>query len=136
MSDPVVTNGGDSKPRNCWLPNLAAFSLQPKRLLRAIRHIELVEKRESTRNLLQNNEVRMRENERWALKVSDCVGLCRIAIRLRFLRDTMKNRHETPATTPQLCRNQLMHIQMRKIMSGVGACSVSISVYFCLLFPH
>ena len=101
MSDPVVTNGGDSKPRNCWLPNLAAFSLQPKRLLRAIRHIELVEKRESTRNLLPNKEVRMRKNERWALKVSACVGLCRIAIRLRLWRDTMKNRHETPVTAPQ-----------------------------------
>ena len=29
----------------------------------------------------------MHENERWALKVSDCVGLCRIAIRLRLWRD-------------------------------------------------
>ena len=32
MSDPAVTNGDDSKPRNSWLPNLTAFSLQPKHL--------------------------------------------------------------------------------------------------------
>ena len=29
----------------------------------------------------------MHEHERWACKVSDCVGLCRIANRLRLWRD-------------------------------------------------
>ena len=49
--------------------------------------------------------------------------------------DTMKNRHETPVTTPQPGCNSLMNGQMRKIMSGRGACIVSICVYFCLLLP-
>ena len=53
----------------------------------AIRHTEQGAKRQSTRNRLQNNEVRMNEHERWTYKVSDCVGLCRIAIRLRLWRD-------------------------------------------------
>ena len=44
----------------------------------------------------------------------------------------MKNRHETPVTTPQFGCNSLMQ-RMRKIMSGKGACFVSIFVYFCLL---
>ena len=44
-----------------------------------------------------------------------------------------KNRHETPVTTPQFFCNALMHSQMNKIMSGLRACFVSISVYFS---PH
>ena len=44
----------------------------------------------------------------------------------------MKNRHETPVTTPQFGCNSLMHGQMQKIMSGMEACFVSICVYFCL----
>ena len=47
----------------------------------------------------------------------------------------MKNRHETPATTPQFGCKALIHSQMRKIMSRREACFVSISVYFCLLLP-
>jgi hypothetical protein len=47
----------------------------------------------------------------------------------------MKNRHETPATTPQFGYNSLIHSQMRTIMPGRGACFVSICVYFCLLLP-
>jgi len=47
----------------------------------------------------------------------------------------MKNRHETPVTMPQFGCNALMNSQMRKIMSGRGACFVSIFVYFCLLLP-
>ena len=47
----------------------------------------------------------------------------------------MKNRHETPDTKPQFGCNSLMHSQMRKIMSGMEACFVSNSVYFCLRLP-
>jgi len=52
-----------------------------------------------------------------------------------FGRNTMNNRHETPAITPQFGCNSLMHSYMRKIMCSRGACFVSISVYFCLLLP-
>jgi hypothetical protein len=46
----------------------------------------------------------------------------------------MKNRHDTPVTTPQSGCNSLMYSKMPKIISGMGACFVSICVYFCLLF--
>jgi len=49
--------------------------------------------------------------------------------------DTMKNRHETPVTTPPFECNALMHSQMRTIMSSRGSWFVSNSVYFCLLLP-
>jgi len=47
----------------------------------------------------------------------------------------MKNRHETPATTPQFGCNSLMHSRMRKIMSERDACFVSICVYFSTFSP-
>ena len=58
-----------------------------------------------------------------------------LAFSLQPTASTMKNRHETPATTPQFGCNALMHSQMRNIMSSRGACFVSNSVYFCLLLP-
>ena len=48
----------------------------------------------------------------------------------------MKNRHDTPVTTPQFGGISLMHRQLRKIMSGREACFVSIYVYFCLHLPQ
>ena len=45
----------------------------------------------------------------------------------------MKNRHQTPATTPQFGGISLINRQLRTIVSNGEACFVSISVYFCLL---
>ncbi len=49
----------------------------------------------------------------------------------------MKNRHETPATTPQFGCNSLMNGQMRKIMSKIGGpVSCLILSMFVYLFPY